>query len=327
MKIGDSLSVENTKVLDTLSLSDSDKKFIKSHPKKNEAELIDILKSKGITFRYLSEDEVIERLSKNTYYFKISVFRKNFSKNSDGKYKDIDFACLNDLGSLDMRLRRILLGASLDLEHALKTSILTNVTHDKNEDGYSIVRDFFRWSKLDKEDILDKTSKKNNYLFPVYAKHQQTLSLWVLFEILSFGEFGQFVEFYYDRITLNKKKYAVPNQIFRYAKNVRNAAAHNNSLILNLTKGSTVKVPNEIAKLSRAINLENKFSNKRRMIDILSLLHLHSLFCSNKIKEKFIEELQVFHDKCLENNNYYPENSLPREYFESLVKIIVYYRK
>lgn len=160
----------------------------------------------------------------------------------------------------------------------------------------------------------------------MYKKHQQTLSIWVLFEILSFGEFGQFVEFYYTRVNFNKSKYAVPNQLFKYAKNVRNAAAHNNPLILNLNKGETIKVPNEVAKLARSIGLENSFSNKQRMIDILSLLHLHSRFCSSGIKNKFHEELTDFCNRCLENKEYYKESKPLKDYYNTLLKIVEYYK-
>lgn len=317
--------MQQTRNIDQLSLTSKDKRFIENHPKKDEEELIEIIKGKGVTFNLIPEEEAIKRLKENTYYFKISAFRKNFNKGVDGKYMGLDFACLNDLGSLDMRLRRILLGASLDLEHALKTSILTNIAQDITEDGYSIVRDFFRVTNLEKADILGKTSKNNNYLFPVYKKHNRALSVWVLFELLSFGEFGHFLEFYYNRVTLNKSRYAVAAQLFRYAKNVRNAAAHNNPLIINLTKGDTVKVPNEISKLARSIKLENKFSNKQRMIDILSLLHLHSLFCSRGIKDKFYEELRTFYTRCLRNKNYYQGDSLTGEYFNAFSKILAYY--
>lgn len=306
-------------------LTEEDKEFIRTHPKKNEKDLVKVLRDKGVSFNFISEDDAIKRLKENTYYFKMSVFRKNFRKDQNGKYIGLDFASLNDLGILDMRFRIILLEASLDLEHALKTSILANITQDKNEDGYSIVRDFFETSFLNKNEILSKISKRENYLFPVYKKHNETLSVWVLFELLTFGQFGEFLEFYYKRVTLNKSQYAVPAKLFRYAKNVRNAAAHNNPLIINLTRGPIVRVPDEIAQLRRRIGLKNSISNKQRMIDILSLFHLHSIFCSVGIKNNFLKELTVFSDRCLRDKNFYGKDSLPEEYFVALSKTLAYY--
>lgn len=308
-------------------LTEKDKNFIRAHPKKNEKELVNILKNKGVVFNFVSEDDAAKRLRENTYYFKVSAFRKNFRKDQNGKYVGLDFANLNDLGILDMRFRTILLKASLDLEHALKTSILANITRDVNEDGYTIVRDFFETSFLNKDEILSKASKKGNYLFPVYKKHSETLSVWVLFELLSFGQFGEFLEFYYKRVTLNKSQYAIPAKLFRYAKNVRNAAAHNNPLILNLTKGSVVSVPDEIAKLRRKIGLKNNISNKQRTIDILSLFHLHSIFCSVGIKNNFLEELTIFINRCLRDKKFYEKNSLPEEYLIALSKVLAHYKR
>lgn len=318
---------EEDKTENEACFTDKDKEFIRTHPKQSEKDLVIILRDKGVSFNFVSEDDAIKRLRESTYYFKMSVFRKNFRKDQNGKYIGLDFASLNDLGILDMRFRNILLEASLDLEHAIKTSILANITLDTNEDGYSIVKDFFETSFLNKDEILSKISKRGNYLFPVYKKHNETLSVWVLFELLSFGQFGEFLEFYYKRVTLNKSRYAVPSRLFRYAKNVRNAAAHNNPLIINLTRGDIVSVPDEIAQLRRRIGLKNSISNKQRMIDILSLFHLHSIFCSAGIKNNFLNELTVFNDRCLRDRKFYEKDSLPEEYFIAFSKILAYYKR
>lgn len=46
-------------------------------------EQIKYLKYKGITFNHCSEQLAKEVLSKRTYYYKVTAFRKNFSKNEN----------------------------------------------------------------------------------------------------------------------------------------------------------------------------------------------------------------------------------------------------
>src|SRR5699024_6092128 len=84
-------------------------------------EQIDYLKLKGITFNQTSEDEAKKYLSGNSYYYKVTAYRKNFPKNRENKYQNVDFSTLKDLATIDMHLRYLLIKLSLDIEHAIKT--------------------------------------------------------------------------------------------------------------------------------------------------------------------------------------------------------------
>lgn len=102
-------------------------------------ELIQHLKAKGITFNYMSTSEAQRMLDTTNYYFKLSSYRKNFVKSSQGRYINLDFAYLTDLAAIDAQLREYLLELTLDIEHGIKTFIITNVSNNPNEDGYSII--------------------------------------------------------------------------------------------------------------------------------------------------------------------------------------------
>ena len=74
---------------------------------------IDHLRSKGVSFRYMSESDARNYLEQNNNYFRLRAYRKNFDKHPDGirkgNYIDLDFAMLVDLSVIDMRLRYVLL--------------------------------------------------------------------------------------------------------------------------------------------------------------------------------------------------------------------------
>jgi len=56
-------------------------------------EMINYMKSKGIKFELMNEQQAIKYLRKENYYFKLTAYRKNFPK-VNGKYVDLDFAYL-----------------------------------------------------------------------------------------------------------------------------------------------------------------------------------------------------------------------------------------
>ena len=105
-------------------------------------ELIQHLKTKGITFKYMSTSEAQHMLDTTNYYFKLGSYRKNFAKDREGKYINLDFAYLTDLAAIDGQLREYLLEVTLDIEHGIKTFIITNISNNPNEDGYSIIQEF-----------------------------------------------------------------------------------------------------------------------------------------------------------------------------------------
>lgn len=89
-------------------------------------ELVEKLLNKGVTFNYdYTQARAIEYLKKNNNYYKLSSYRKNFTKGDDGKYIDLDFSCLVDLGIIDMLFRYQVMRMALDIEHFEKVKLLT----------------------------------------------------------------------------------------------------------------------------------------------------------------------------------------------------------
>lgn len=109
-------------------------------------ELIQHMKSKGIKFHEVSEADAKDFLLKNNYYMKLASYRANYEKNDVGKrigeYKNLDFGYLQELSTIDMHLRYIVIEMCLDIEHAIKVKLISEVTNNTNEDGYEIVKKF-----------------------------------------------------------------------------------------------------------------------------------------------------------------------------------------
>ena len=84
------------------------------------------LKEKGVTFNIMNEDEAKKFLRYNNYYFKLKSYASNYPVNpKNNKYVNLDFAYLVELSRIDMYFRKIILGMCLDVEHVLKTRMLT----------------------------------------------------------------------------------------------------------------------------------------------------------------------------------------------------------
>lgn len=111
-------------------------------------EQINHMKSRGTRFDLCSEDKARTFLTSRNFYFKTKAFSKNFDKYLNpsaplfGNYINLDFAYLVELTKLDMHLRSLVLSASLDIEHFMKTSINADLMN-AGEDGSKIVPSFF----------------------------------------------------------------------------------------------------------------------------------------------------------------------------------------
>ena len=110
---------------------------------KTSDELISHMKIKGIKFDIAKEEDAKVFLQNNNYYMKLASYRANYDKRkSNGEYINLDFAYLQELSTIDMHLRYLILQMCLDVEHALKTRLLKDIEDNPEEDGYDIIRRF-----------------------------------------------------------------------------------------------------------------------------------------------------------------------------------------
>ena len=113
-------------------------------PKLTIEQQVEHLKKKGVKFELCSEEQAVSFLKNSTFFFKVKAFDKNYTVNpQNGQYLNLDFAYLMELSTLDMHVRRLILHATLDIEHYLKVWLIREISEDPSEDGYDIVKRFF----------------------------------------------------------------------------------------------------------------------------------------------------------------------------------------
>lgn len=227
-------------------------------------EQIEYLKYKGISISKEEEKIVEDILTNRTYYFKVTAYRKNFNKDSDGKYLNLTFLQLADLAKIDMYLRMILGKMIFEIEHSLKTLLIKLIT-ESNIDGYAIVNEFDKFMEnlfLEKKlasinPTIDQSSEQikqlilQNYIsiskkimnningefgydVDFYKHHHQRIAVWALVEIMSLGQLNAFIIFYCEKKLYGYNRLKAAQKILRYVTNVRNACAHNRPLIYNI---------------------------------------------------------------------------------------------
>lgn len=287
---------------------------------------IEKMKSSGIKFNIISEEQAKEFISKNTYYFKIKAFQKNYNKNGKGKYIDLEFAYLQDFSTVDMRFRKLILSMVLSIEHSMKVKLNADISNDPEEDGYSIVNEFL--NSKDYRYIVKAlyTKAQSNYagdLIKKYCSHNYDPSsdtpyhfecpFWVLLEILSFGDFIKFYNFYYD-----KHKIANPlKEILFPVRCLRNAAAHNNCVLNSLKRldhpNFTVNkaVNSDVSKI-KTISIDSRRNCMAvpALHDFAALLMAYLIIVGSKAAlEHATEDLKDFLNRFNRNANYYLANT------------------
>ncbi len=301
-------------------------------PKLKSEDIVKKMKEeKGITFEYISENEAVSYLRNVNNYMRTASYRKNYTKIqggvNNGKYERLDFAYLKELSTIDMHLRVIISKMCSDIEHALKVNLLKDLESNTNSDGYEIVARFladnspilssletkctsaFTGDLIEKyfivEDYIDESTQKHNYRITKY----DDCPAWVLAELLSYGEFIRFYNFYYDNNT------PIKSNLLHLVRSLRNAVAHNNCLISNLNK-NTSRAPREIKEKIQKIEGITKSQrvanqNKRPLLEFTVMLYVYDLVVTDKIKKHQLEKLNdLFKNQMLLHKEFFEHNNL-----------------
>ena len=314
-------------------------------PKQTSEQLIIKMKEKGITFRFISEEKAIDYLSDRNNYMRTAAYRKNYQKHTTGcntgKYIDLDFSYLQELSTIDMHFRFLIYKMCSDIEHDLKVQILKDIESNPSTDGYDVVNDFLNQNgyivgKLEAtsaspftSDLISKYFTVQQQYNPHRGKRENKIiayddcPAWVLVEMLTFGDFIKFYEFYYA----SRSNARVSSKVIHLVKSLRNGAAHNNCILANLAHGTT-RAPAEISQAVAKIpsitsGQRQKKLSCRPMLEFVALLHAYRLVVSEKVRyHRTLELKKLFYERMPEKKDFFIKNQLIITNYEFACKII-----
>ncbi|MDO4345574.1 MAG: Abi family protein [Eubacteriales bacterium] len=292
---------------------------------KTSDELISHMKEKGIKFDIVKEDDAKVFLQNNNYYMKLASYRANYDKRkSDGSYINLDFAYLQELSTIDMHLRYLILQMCLDIEHALKTRLLKDIESNPKEDGYDIIRRFI--TKYERSCYNIQKHKSSEYCRELIEKYYPYFPVWVFVELISFGDMVKLYEYYMERYPRRLKD----SELLYSIRDLRNATAHSNCLINKLQRGTnkpSVKIIKFISNVDGiGVSMRtNKLSNKF-LYDFICLLYVYNEFIDvGIIKEKRFKQIKEFVDgRVIRNKEYFNKNECVKTAYIFVKKVVDY---
>lgn len=295
-----------------------DRNKMERQRKLTNRELVNHLESKEISFKQISKGQAITFLDKNNYYYKLAAFRKNFKKRN-GKYINLDFGDLQDLASLDMQVRNILLGISVNVEHFIKVELTRQINNNPNEDGYQILTDFKNSQYGYYYKLTKKKFKSSRYQGDMYQKRKNDYPYWALLEHMDFGCLIKFASFYYEKYKPKSLKKAY--ELGDNARHIRNACAHNSVFLINVFKEDN-KLPNVNASVTTLAKQADilKYKNYKKVNDLISLFALSRTYCSPAVKSYQKAEIEQFLERSRRNSERYKRNV-------TLIKMITIFEK
>ncbi|RPF56716.1 Abi family protein [Abyssicoccus albus] len=289
-------------------------------------EMINYFHTKGITSE-LTNSQMIYQLSTKTYFYKFISYRKNFDKKENNQYINLSFEILQDLASIDVDLRYLVIKMSLDIEHQLKTIIMNEITKNKSEDGYSIIYKFIATSKdpTNTKKQLMINNKKSIYNQQFYEKYHTDPPIWVAFESMSFGLLIDFTDFYISHYPNTSIKALHP--LLYSVRHLRNNAAHSSPILNQITEKNFYDHSRTVTQYVNRYIGKTSTRNKLRVqkiYDLTSLIILYEYLMPNsRLKRERKKEIIGFLKRVKKNSHYYSKHIQLETVYLYFIKLIL----
>ncbi len=308
---------------------------------------IEHMKSKGILFNVISEEDARQYLLDNNYYFRLKAYAKNFDKYPAGEHKNqyvkLEFAYLKEMAIIDMQLRFVLLSMAIDIEHYIKKQLINDVVQEKNEDGCNLVKKTFTDDQI--FEICEKKKEKSVCRDLIIKHEEEDWTVWSLVEILSFANTIRLYNNFY-RLYPKPQKMNISNLLYS-VKSLRNATAHNNCILNSIKKSYTstkqilnIGLFNDIIKAGFIdANYDRKHIDgefhvtcerlKKRMKNLVindfiaTIVAYKRIVSSEELKKYRFGELKDFFDgRMLKHKNFFEKNTSLVTTYKILKKFI-----
>ena len=179
-----------------------------------------------------------------------------------------------------MHLKFLILKMILNLEHSLKVNLLKDIevkgiddvklTHDflsylgtnKGKTGYNIQNELSRRRKKGYAGKLLKKVEHPNY------------PIWIFIEVISFGTLVKLIKYYTNKYKDGDTNFANCDILFR-VRDIRNASAHSNCLIHDLTEKRAYYLDGIYDFLRKKLNSYNGVEIKKEIRNIF----IHDFIC------------------------------------------------
>lgn len=307
-------------------------------PKMTSVQLIlKMINEQGITFKYIRRLDAWKYIYNNNNYMRLASYRKNYQKEDiSEKYIDLDFVYLKELAIIDMYLREKLLKMTIDIEHQLKVILLKDIERDKEQDGYEIVSNFLSMFPYVAGSIYDK--RKSMYSGDLVKKYFEFNELgniikcecpiWVLIEIISFGNFLCLYGFYYSS---SSNKAIIDIKILERVKSIRNACAHNNCLIYNLDPRNEIDsrkrhgdIYNFVATVkSISSDARGKRLKNKCIYEITCVIYAYNKIINKQRKQYVLNDLkELINKRMIYRKNYFAKNDLIKSSYKFINLLI-----
>jgi abortive infection bacteriophage resistance protein len=297
-------------------------------------EQIQDMQEKGVTFHLITEEDACSFLKYHNYYFKMKSYEQNYDKyrstSKKGQYIHLDFAYLQELSILDIYLRKSIISMALDIEHALKTQLLCDLSQNEEEDGYHIVEQYFLGDYRRVKLLYDKINRTVAGEL-LQKQENEKYALWEIIEVMSFGEFIDLYQLYYSTYPSKEKDYS---SYLWSVKFLRNAAAHNNCLLNSLKTAYRAKIHKtkeiqfEISKIkSISPKVREKWMENPVIHDFVVLTFVFmKLIKNHTVKQEGIDNLcWLFNERMVKHKEYFIQNASITESYRFTSKIINYF--
>ena len=317
-------------------------------PKMSSKDLIyQKCRAKGITFKYIQEDKAVKCIQEKNNFLRMGSYRKNYKKHdptagNPDHYINLDFGYLYELSVIDMHLRHLITKMCIDVEHALKVSLIKTIEDESTQNGYSIVADYISNLNNDSRQKLIgglegkskssytgdlicknftiKTHKHNGRSFNKITAYTDCPA-WVFVEVLSFGEFLYFHSYCATQIGFPQ----IDNKILNQVRSLRNGCAHNNCLIANLidqSGGAPTIISTAVSKLNIS-KLQRRKLRNRFISEFTSLLYIYGKVVSDSVKQHRTNELTDFlYGRAIQKKAFFKDNDVLTSSYKFITKIV-----